>query len=272
MRPSHGAARVTAASAAALRSLSRDVRDTLSGVTKPAPGSRITCADDHQVIQQRDEVIRDRLRRTTSRYDYLSTLTYLHTSLSGMTRAAPGSEITGGEQNGRTPRVLRQAERRTATHTGPHQTERNTYAAPGRTEHHRVHRAAPDRTEHRRAYRAAPDRTEDLRVCRTVRNGRLPRMPPGSERKNAAHATWGRTEDRRAYRAGQNGRPPRMPRRPERKTATHTEGLTGQDGRPPRMREVCHADRRLRRAGRKMTTTKPCREGRKTTTTMPRRA
>jgi len=47
----------------------------LSGVMKTAPGSRITCADDHQVIQQCDEVIRDRLQRTTSRYDYLSTLT-----------------------------------------------------------------------------------------------------------------------------------------------------------------------------------------------------
>jgi len=65
-----------------------------SGVTKPVPGFRITCPDDHRVIRQRDEVIRDRVRRTTSRYDYLSTLTYLHTSLSGVMKPAPGSRIT----------------------------------------------------------------------------------------------------------------------------------------------------------------------------------
>jgi len=77
---------------------------SLSGVTKPAPGSRITCADDHRVIRQRDEVILDRLRRTTSRYDYLSTLTYLHTSLSGVMTAAPGSRITRADDH----RVIRQ--------------------------------------------------------------------------------------------------------------------------------------------------------------------
>ena len=77
---------------------------SLSGVMKPAPGSRITCADGHQVIRQRDKVIRDRLRRTTSRYDYLSTLTYLHTSLSGVTRAVPGSRITRANDH----RVIRQ--------------------------------------------------------------------------------------------------------------------------------------------------------------------
>jgi len=77
---------------------------SLSGVTKPAPGSRITCADDQRVIRQRDEVIQDSLRRTTSRYDYLSTLTYLHTSLSGMMRAAPGSRITYADDH----QVIRQ--------------------------------------------------------------------------------------------------------------------------------------------------------------------
>jgi len=35
---------------------------SLRGVTKPAPGSRITCADDQRVIRQRDEVIQDCLR------------------------------------------------------------------------------------------------------------------------------------------------------------------------------------------------------------------
>jgi len=79
---------------------------SLSGVTKPATGSRITCADDHRVIRQRDEVIWDRLRRTTSRYDYLSTLTYLHTCLSGVTRAAPGSRITRADDH----RVIRQSD------------------------------------------------------------------------------------------------------------------------------------------------------------------
>jgi len=77
---------------------------SLSGVTKPAPGSRITCADDHRVIRQRGEVIWDRLRRTTSRYDYLSTLTYLHTSLSGVMKPAPGSRITCADDH----RVIRQ--------------------------------------------------------------------------------------------------------------------------------------------------------------------
>ena len=77
---------------------------SLSSVTKPVPGSRITCADDYRVIWQRDEVIRDRLRRTTSRYDYLSTLTYRQTSLSGVTRAASGSRITYADDH----RVIRQ--------------------------------------------------------------------------------------------------------------------------------------------------------------------
>jgi len=77
---------------------------SLSCVTKPAAGSWITYANDHRVIRQHDEVIRYRLRRTTSRYDYLSTLTYLHTSLSGVTRAAPGSRITRADDHG----VIRQ--------------------------------------------------------------------------------------------------------------------------------------------------------------------
>ena len=77
---------------------------SLSGVTKPVPGSRITCADDHRVIWQRDEVIRDCLRRTTSRYDYLSIWTNLHTSLSGVTKPAPGSKITCADDH----RVIRQ--------------------------------------------------------------------------------------------------------------------------------------------------------------------
>jgi len=76
----------------------------LSGMTKPVPGSRITCTNDHRVIRQRDEVIRDRLRRTTSRYDYLSTLTYLHTSVSGVTKPASGSRIACADDH----RVIRQ--------------------------------------------------------------------------------------------------------------------------------------------------------------------
>ena len=112
------------------------------------------------------------------------------------------------------------AEQRTATHIWPRQIEQNTYTAPGRI-------------EHRPTYRAAPDRTEHCCVCRTGRNGRLPRMPPRAERKNAAHAAPSRMEECHMCCARQNGGPPHtlgrarhngtpMPRRAERNTAAHT--------------------------------------------------
>jgi len=87
--------------------------------------------------------------------------------------------------------------------------------------------------QHHRAYWAAADRTEHHRVCRTGRNGRLPRMPPRAKRKNTAHAAPSRTKERRTCRAGQNGGPPcspghtrqngtPMPRRAEQNTTMHT--------------------------------------------------
>jgi len=253
------------------------LQTSLSGVTKPAPGSRITCADDHWVFRQRDEVIRDHLRRTTSRYDYLSTLTYLHTSLSGVTRAASGSRITHTDDHW----VIRQRDERSRTTddgpaTPPH--------IPGHARQNGTPPRMPHRAERETAAHAGPGGTEEHRACRAEQNGRTARLPHQAEWRTTAHtgplqterntyaapgrmenhhAHWAvpdRMEHRRAYRAasdrtedlhvcrtGRNRRPPRMLPWEERKNAAHVAPRrmedrracrAGQNRRPPHILKV----------------------------------
>jgi len=117
---------------------------SLSGVTRPAPGSRIICADDHRVIRQRDEVIRDHLRRTRN-------------------------TSHGTTKDSRAHRQPRWTERKAAV-----------YAATGSTEDRHVSRAGQGRR---------PPRMKE--VCRAYRRSRR------AELKITAEAGSGRAEHRR---------------------------------------------------------------------------
>jgi len=83
---------------------------SLSGVTRRVPGSRITCAGDHRVIQQCGEVIRNHLRRTQNTSHGTTKDSRAHRKPLGVT-AAPTDGRAG--QNGRSPCISMVATGRT---------------------------------------------------------------------------------------------------------------------------------------------------------------